>query len=346
MMSENKGVDLSGLDDFNVSSLITGKLERPKEDGLLSYAPIDKFVEDKNNARKHYDPKALEELVNSIKVVSERTGNMTGVKQPLSVRKHPERDGFFIINGGSRRYRAGIIAGLKALPYFISDSDSFDNVVDNLIRDGLKTEEVAFFISERIKAGDKQVHIANRLGKPKSYVSDYGLFYDLPDSIRRLFDHGFCDSMQGLALLARNHKKYKEEIDIFCNGAEKLISIKIIRDFIEHLKDSHPTKTLLDKEDKEDANTDSIKKISDKIEADKTPPEISTKEAVKKGETGHDLSKKEKRDLVLLIDYEGEPGRLIFKNTLEYGKVIIKTRQGETKEVHASQIKVLGIEED
>lgn len=79
-MSENKGVDLSGLDDFNVSSLITGKLERPKEDGLLTYAPIDKFVEDKNNARKHYDPKALEELVNSIKVVSERTGNMTGVK--------------------------------------------------------------------------------------------------------------------------------------------------------------------------------------------------------------------------------------------------------------------------
>jgi hypothetical protein len=35
---------------------------------------------------------------------------MTGVKQPLSVRKHPERDGFFIINGGSRRYRAGIFS--------------------------------------------------------------------------------------------------------------------------------------------------------------------------------------------------------------------------------------------
>jgi rRNA maturation protein Rpf1 len=41
------------------------------------------------------------------------------------------------------------------------------------------------------------------------------------------------------------------------------------------------------------------------------------------------ISKKEKRDLVLLIEYEGEPGHLIFKNTLEYGKVIIKTRQGE-----------------
>jgi hypothetical protein len=39
----------------------------------------------------------------------------------------------------------------------------------------------------------------------------------------------------------------------------------------------------------------------------------------------------------LKLEYEGEPGRLIFKNTLEYGKVIIKTRQEETKEVHAKE---------
>jgi hypothetical protein len=47
--------------------------------------------------------------------------------------------------------------------------------------------------------------------------------------------------MQGLALLGRGHKKYKEEIDIFCNGAEKLISIKIIRNFIEALMIKKPS---------------------------------------------------------------------------------------------------------
>ena len=345
-MTKNKGVDLSGLDNFSVSSLISGKLENPKEDGLLSYAPIDKFIEDKNNARKNYDPQALEELVNSIKVVSEKTGKMTGVKQPLSVRKHPEKKGFFIINGGSRRYRAGKKAGLKELPYFISDNDSFDNVVDNLIRDGLKTEEVALFISQRLKAGDKQVQIAKRLGKTKSYVSDYAIFYDLPDSIRKLFDNEFCDSMQGLALLARGHKKYKEEIDIFCNSAEKLLSIKIIREFIEQLKNGNNNISLIDKEHKEETNTGVNNNLVDKVIEDKKTPDSSNKKEVKKSETPKDLSEKGNKELVLLIEFEGEQGRLIFENTFEYGRVIIKIESGETKEVDASQIKVLSIEED
>lgn len=337
-MTENKGVDLSGLDSFSVSSLISGKLENPKEEGLLSYAPIDKFIEDENNARKNYDPQALEELVNSIKVVSEKTGKKTGVKQPLSVRKHPEKKGFFIINGGSRRYRAGKTAGLKELPYFISDNDSFDNVVDNLIRDGLKTEEVALFISQRLKAGDKQVQIAKRLGKAKSYVSDYAIFYDLPDSIRKLFDNEFCDSMQGLALLSRGHKKYKEEIDIFCNSADKLLSIKIIREFIEQLKNDNNNISLIDKEHKVETNTGENNNLIDNF--------IENKKEVKKSETPKYLSEKRNKELVLLIEFEGEQGQLIFENTLEYGRVIIKIESGETKEVDASQIKVLSIEED
>ncbi|GAW87316.1 chromosome partitioning protein, ParB family [Bathymodiolus platifrons methanotrophic gill symbiont] len=340
-MSKNKGVDLSGLDDFNPSSLISGQLKKPKEEGLLSYAPIEKFIEDENNARKSYDSQALEELINSMKVISEKTGKKVGVKQPLSVKKHPEKEGFFIINGGSRRYRAAKKIGLKKLPYFLSDNDSFDNVVDNLIRDGLKTEEVALFISERIKAGDKQIEIAERLGKTKSYVSDYALFDELPKSIKSLLNNRFCTSMQGLALLYRAYKKYEKEVDIFCNTTEKQLSTKILREFVDSLKapESNTNQEEIsiiennDNNNEVDTDTDIVK--------NETPKNLNKKDNEEKG-YGKNVNKK----LVLLVEFENEQARLVFKNTLEYGKVIIKMESGETKEVNADQIKVLSIEED
>ncbi|SHN92229.1 hypothetical protein BHECKSOX_382 [Bathymodiolus heckerae thiotrophic gill symbiont] len=339
-MVESKGVDLSGLDNFNVSSLISGKQSNNKE-GLLSYAPIDKFIEDKNNARKQYSSNELEELINSIKVISDKTGKMTGIKQPLSVQKHPVKEGYFIINGGSRRYRAGKIAGLKQLPYFISDNDAYDNVVDNLIRDGLKIEEIALFISERLKAGDKQGQIAKRLGKPKSYVSDYSIFYDLPSSIKKLFNNGFCNSIQALALLHRNHKKYENEINIFCSSADKNISTRVIREFIEELKKSNNENqppTIKEKESEDKNIEESTNSLKEKVNIKKDFDPVTNE--------NDKFTKKNNKDLVFLIEFEGSEGKLVFKNTLEYGKVIIKIEGNEAIEVDANLVNILSIEEE
>lgn len=236
----SKGADLSGLDDFNVSSLLGGnKKAEPANEGQLSYAPIDRFIEDESNARKHFDETNLKGLVESIKSISPVTKKMTGVKQPLSVKRHPEKDGYFIINGGHRRYRAAKIAGLKELPFFISDdNDEIDNVVDNLVRDGLKIDEVAAFIEKRISQGDKKGEIAKRLGKPQSFVSDYASFSKMDESIKSVYTKGYCDSIQGLARLHRAFKKHTDKVKTYCNSLHQKVSVSDIDFFIKSLDET------------------------------------------------------------------------------------------------------------
>ena len=235
----SKGADLSGLDDFNVSSLLSGnKKSEPAvaNEGQLSYAPIERFIEDESNARKHFDETNLKGLVDSIKSISPVTKKMTGVKQPLSVRRHPEKEGYFIINGGHRRYRAAKIAGLKELPFFISDdNDEIDNVVDNLVRDGLKIDEVAAFIEKRISQGDKKGEIAKRLGKPQSFVSDYASFSKMDESIKAVYKKGCCDSIRGLANLHRAFKKHPDKVKTYCNNLHQKVSVSDIDFFIKSL---------------------------------------------------------------------------------------------------------------
>jgi ParB family chromosome partitioning protein len=233
-----KGVDLSGLETFTVSSLLgsnpPGKTEQA---GAVSYASLERFHEDPENARQEFDQKALQELADSMKALNTKTGKPRGVLQPLSVRRHPDIEGDFIINGGARRYRAAKMANIADIPYFIDDdADDYDKVVDNLVREGLSPLETALFIQKRIEARDKQVDIANHLGKTKSFVSDHLVFFEMADCIRDLYDSGKCKSMQSLAHLHRAYKKFPGIIQEFCETVSDELTVSQVRMFINGLK--------------------------------------------------------------------------------------------------------------
>ena len=342
------GIDLAGLDDFAPSDLITNK--KPglnTKSGELSYAPIDRFIEDENNARKTYDKKALDELVESIKAISPITKKMTGVKQPLSVREHPDKPGYFIINGGSRRYRAAKIAGLDELPYFLAnDNDDFDNVVDNLIRDGLRTEEVAEFICDQIKKGVKKSDIAKRLGKTNSFVSDHAVFFDLPEPIKLLFDNGFCNTIQSLAILHRAHKSFPDEVSEFCAQQNNSVSQKDVNNFVSELKQNKSKDSNL-VSDKEGLNNGES--------AAKEYPEEKSKEN-KKNETMDKDNTSEKATIfghgsdlkrpAIIVNVGGRAGRIILKDTLEYGKIIVEYDDGGVELTEANKIKLEAVVED
>jgi len=72
--------------------------------------------------RKEFDGDKLRELTLSIKQV--------GVLQPLLVRHAPDDEGSYQIAAGERRYRAGQLAGLLALPCIVRDLD--DDAMETL----------------------------------------------------------------------------------------------------------------------------------------------------------------------------------------------------------------------
>lgn len=242
-----KGADLSGLDNFNLSSFLDSGSKKEStqqsnvEAGAIAYAPLENFHEDPENARKEFDPEKLQELADSMQQINPTTGEPRGIMEPLSVKHHPEQPGHFIINGGNRRYRAAALAGLEQVPYIIKDElDDFDKFVLNDQRENLSPLEIALFIKSRLEDGHKAGEIAKALGRPPSYVSDHKIFFDMASCIRNLYDSGLCRSMQALALLHRGYKKHSDEIEEFCQEAsanQEELTTSQVRAFLDSLKE-------------------------------------------------------------------------------------------------------------
>ncbi|GGO83805.1 hypothetical protein GCM10011348_28470 [Marinobacterium nitratireducens] len=243
-----KGADLSGLDSFSVSSLMGSSTKAPSdpfpatEVGSVAYAPLERFHEDPQNARRDFDLETLRALADSMKQVRPHTGQPRGVLEPLSVKRHPEKPGHFIINGGHRRFRAAGMAGLDEVPYVIKgELDDFDKFVLNDQRQNLSPLEVAAFINARLEDGHKAGDVARALGRPPSYVSDHRIFFDMADCLRDLYDRGLCRSMQTLALLHRAYKQHPVRIEEFCMRTLEdglALATSRVRIFIDALKDA------------------------------------------------------------------------------------------------------------
>jgi ParB family chromosome partitioning protein len=220
-----KSVDLSGLDNFNVSDLMS---EKPLETaGKALMIPLEKIVEDAQ-VRKKMDPEALKELATSIRE--------HGVKSPISVRS-ADGDGNYKINYGHRRFRASKMAGKTAIPAFIDDEHTdFHQVIENIHREELTPVEIAHFIQRRLEAGDKKSDIAKTLGKPASYVSDHAAMLEMAPEILDLYEAGTCRSVQVLANLHRAHKKHPEKVETFCRKVQGDLTAAQVRAFTDKLK--------------------------------------------------------------------------------------------------------------
>ena len=103
-----------------LSALIPGNAENQNKsqdsnEGLgIGLIDITKIKTNPYQPRVIFDPQALEELVESIK--------LHGVIQPITVRKSTGNT--FELISGERRIRASIEAGLDQIPAFIMDIDT------------------------------------------------------------------------------------------------------------------------------------------------------------------------------------------------------------------------------
>jgi len=158
--------------------------------------PIEAVERSKEQPRKRFDERQLEELAASIRE--------HGVVEPILVRRHGER---YRIVAGERRWRAAQRAGLKEIPALLreaGDREAFElALVENLQRTDLNAVEEAeayeFLLREH---GLTQEAVASRVGKERSTVANALRLLKLPAEVRDMVRDGRLEMGHARALLA------------------------------------------------------------------------------------------------------------------------------------------------
>ena len=168
--------------------------------------PVEGIDEDPEQPRREFDENALQELSATIR---ER-----GVRQPISVRPNLQQAGRWVLNFGARRLRASRLAGCTEIPAFIdTTADSYDQVIENEQREGLKPLELALFVQKRLALGDNQSEIAKRLGKSRQWVTLATALIEAPDWLLQAYREGRCRGMNELYEVRRLHGEHAEVVE-------------------------------------------------------------------------------------------------------------------------------------
>ena len=135
--------------------------------------------------RKSFDPEALSDLADSIRV--------HGIIQPLTVRKL--QSGYYQIIAGERRWRAARMAGLTQVPVVVIEADDRKAMelamIENLQREDLNPmEEAEGYRTLMEQYGLTQEETSQRVGKSRSAVANALRLLNLSKEVRVLVEEG------------------------------------------------------------------------------------------------------------------------------------------------------------
>jgi len=129
--------------------------------------PVGKLVPTPDNRRRPISNASVESLAKSMA--------RDGVLQPVVVRPHPSRRGFYEIRAGERRWRAAKLAGLTHLPAMIRTLDDQSalsvTIAENLQRQNLHPLEEAATIQQAFEREFDPKALASQLGRSVQYVA-------------------------------------------------------------------------------------------------------------------------------------------------------------------------------
>lgn len=145
----------------------------------LRETPIEQIEVNPLQPRKSFDPEALNELSESIKI--------HGVIQPLTIRQiGPNK---YQLIAGERRLQAAIKAGLTSVPTYIRTADDQQMLemalVENIQRESLNPIEIALSYQRLLtECNIKQETLGNRVGKNRATVNNYLRLLKLPPDVQ------------------------------------------------------------------------------------------------------------------------------------------------------------------
>ena len=176
-----------------LSALLSDTAGTTSED--LLEIDIDLIEPSPAQPRTHFDETRLEELAQSIR--------SNGIVQPLLVRRRGAR---YQLVAGERRWRAAQRAGLQRVPAVVRDipDDKLLELalVENIQRQELNAIEEAHAYRRLIETlGLTQETVAQRVGRDRSFVTNYLRLLRLPEDIQRLVEEEKLSMGHARALL-------------------------------------------------------------------------------------------------------------------------------------------------
>ena len=199
--------------------------------GGVTVLRLTEIEPNRGQARKVFDPSALEELASSI--------TQHGLIQPLVVRRKP--NGFYEIIAGERRWRASKMAGLTEVPVIIKEIDdetaALLSLIENLQREDLNPVEEANGYKELMDSfGFTQEEAARKVGKSRTAVANLLRILNLPDSILQLVTDGALSYGHARTLLPLlEHYDEEKLFETANNVAESGISVRETEKLVKRL---------------------------------------------------------------------------------------------------------------
>jgi ParB family chromosome partitioning protein len=191
------------------------------ESGAPLRLPIAAIDEDPDQPRQEFDDESLAELAETIKD--------RGVRQPVSVRKHPDQPGRWMLNFGARRLRASRLAGLSEIPAFVDQTaQSVDQFIENEQRKGLTPLEIALFVQRSLNQGQSQAEIARAIGKSRQYVTMATALIDAPDWLLSAYREGRCRGLYELNELRKLSAGHPQHVEAWASDRSAITRERVM----------------------------------------------------------------------------------------------------------------------
>lgn len=249
-MAPKRGLG-KGLDSLIPNTVDTKevKQEQSKAEKPDTYVDINKVEPNREQPRKVFHQEALNELAESIK--------QFGLIQPILVQ---DRDTYYEIVAGERRWRASKLAGLKEVPVIIRKFTEQEiveiSLIENIQREDLNPiEEALAYKRLHTEFNLKQEEVAERVSKSRAAVANSMRLLKLSENVQQMVIDGDLSTGHARAILAIEdpNEQYRVALKVF----NEKMNVRDIEKYIKNM--NKPVKI------KKDSN-DSLKTIYANIE--------------------------------------------------------------------------------
>ena len=240
-LGKGLGKGLDSLIPDKVGSQEQPAEEAKKEEVMVN---INKVEPNRDQPRKNFDEDALLELSESIK--------QFGVLQPLLVQ---DKDTYYEIVAGERRWRAAKMAGMKEIPIIIKSLTPREMVevslIENIQREDLNPIEEAIAFKRLLTEFNlKQDEVAERVSKSRTTVTNSMRLLKLNDKVQQMIVDEMITTGHARALLSI------EDQDLQFTAAQKIfdekLSVRETEKLVKQiLKDGKPGKVKPEEDSEE-----------------------------------------------------------------------------------------------
>lgn len=205
---------------------VEGKQDSQKKEGEVVLLKLTSVEPNRDQPRKYFDDDAIAELADSIR--------QFGIIQPLLVQ---EKDDYYEIIAGERRWRAAQKAGLKEVPAIIKQFSSQEAVevalIENIQREDLNPIEEAKAFERLVRDyGLSQEAVAGRVSKSRSAIANSMRLLRLDESVQKMVETAQISEGHARAILgvpSRDIQKQMAEL-IAKEGLSVRQTEKLVRD--------------------------------------------------------------------------------------------------------------------